>query len=1508
MHMRPYLTVPATLCLLSFSALLPFVPAADDPLAPVRVFKGHRENVFSVAFAPDGKLIVTASGDPSIKVWDPSTGKALKTFGEGPTGHKQIILGVAVHPDGSQFASVSADNTLKFWDMPTSNHLREIVLASAPRAVALSPDAARLAAGGTDGKLRLYTTADAKLTGEIDSGASPLTALAFSANGQTLAALSADGTLRYYNPTNNTLLAAYGAHVGAGTGVGFVGNNAALTTGADGTLKTWTVPPVASTAIVSESIPYLDTATDGSSYLFVAGKTIRLGSLTKGELRTTYTADANLTTAAASGPFVVAGSAERDVYLWQAKDTKLVGRIPAHRGPVTAVALNAPGNQLATAGNDGLVRVWTLPLNPSTKIDGGGPVTAMLFSGDGKQVVAASSDNNVRILKSQGGLERQLSGHTAPVRGVALLSDGKTVVSAGDEGTLRLWGTKAETLQLIGAHTGPIVSLVAQGDRVLSASADGSVKLWQLSTAPPSGPLAHPGVVSALALHPDGSRFVTGCDDKLVRLWTLAGDKMERTFAGPTLGILSVALNRAGDRVAAGSADKSLYVWETASGKEVAKFPGLSAAVRAVAFSGDGKLAVAGLADGTVKTFDLASGKEAKPMTAHKGAITALALTPKGDAVVSTGEDGQILMQPLAGGAPVVAKATGSITALALRPDGNELAVAVGKTIQRFRSDGKAESSLETPANIRQLAYRPDGKTLAVAGEDGQARIYGAAGLEEAHPHDAAVTSIAFSADGKRLISTSADKSARIRPTALLWQHRPGAAVVAAQPSPKGDRAAVLAADGQVHLVNWADGQTVAKFAAHKSPKNLNFRPDAAQLVTLGDSEAKLWDLAKTDAPVRSLALGASPVVAEFSPDGKRLAVSITGSKPATNRVPVFDPATGQLLMTFGEAEPLSATALRWAADNRTLNIAGEDRQIRTLDVHVIAAFEAHPGGVISLNYTPAGLLLSSGADKTIRLHSTAGKREKEIAKLPEVPTAVAASFDATLVAATVGKTVLVWNAADGKEMARFEASVALGAVGFNTDKQRLAVAGSDGRARVYDLPSKREIQAFLHTGPVTALTWSRSQANQLFTAGADKQLFLHTLGFVRQVVHEKPLHGLAIAPNGGFVVVASDDGKARRYNTGNSTLERELAVGKKQVTSVSISKNEALIAVASVDAKTALFASNDGKEIATFATPAAARAMTFTADNKALIVALANGSIEAREVAYTPGAAVPETLGQVLQSFTHGAEAHDLALQGKEAIFWTTGGDKSLKAWKLASDSPRTSLSHPNSVNAVAYTPDGKAVITVCSDGKLRTFDTTKGTAGKTIEVSQTKDATSLYGVAVSRDGKRVATAGQDNVSKIFDLESGKLIREIKAWDVKAAPKGHQDSILSVAFSPDGNQLATTGMDQTIKIWNVADGSLVRELVQPAFKTTAHPGWVYSLGWTSDGKHLLSGGAAPGLRGYLAVWEAASGKPLFGKELAIGTIFNVTLSPDEKSILVGTGGTVRSETHHAILYPIPGR
>ncbi len=132
------------------------VSASGDPTLKVwdaatgaerRTLTGHTNWVSGCAVSPDGRWIVSASGDPTLKVWDAATGAERRTL----TGHSTSVNGCAVSPDGRWIVSASDDHTLKVWDAQTGQCLLTFPVDGALFDCAFHPDGKHLVAGGDQG-------------------------------------------------------------------------------------------------------------------------------------------------------------------------------------------------------------------------------------------------------------------------------------------------------------------------------------------------------------------------------------------------------------------------------------------------------------------------------------------------------------------------------------------------------------------------------------------------------------------------------------------------------------------------------------------------------------------------------------------------------------------------------------------------------------------------------------------------------------------------------------------------------------------------------------------------------------------------------------------------------------------------------------------------------------------------------------------------------------------------------------------------------------------------------------------------------------------------------------------------------------------------------------------------------------------------------------------------------------------------------------------------------------
>lgn len=1510
--------VPPSLLLLAVAALLPL--HAGDKGAPPNVavtFKGHKDAVYAVAFSPDGKYLATGSFDNSLKLWDAATASEIRTFA-GPQGHTKQVLTVAFSPDGMSIASGGADNTVKVWDVPSTSPLRNLAHSDALNGLALSVDGTKLATAGKDGTVILWGAGDFKQLFKTAGHQGPATSVAFSANGQLLASSGADRTVRFWNVANGQPIATLGAHASGVNAVAINPNNTqAYSVGDDGLLKFWQVPPPPSRALAGADGTLALTLSPDGSQVLAAGtdKSVRGYVFANGQANRQLTGPAAAVSAvamSASGALIAGGTADSRLFIWNAADNKVISQTIAHGGPVTGVSFLPNNAQLLTSGSDGLVKVWAMPPLPPRTLTHPDAVTASVGSVDGKRLVTGSADKILRSWDAiKGAVERQFTGHAQPITAVALSANNQLLASADAEGLIRFWdqATGKETVTL-GAHAGPVTSLAINPatNQMLSASEDGTLKLWTLPIAPPRA-LMHPDKVTHAVLTPDGAKLLTAGADKIVRLWNVQSSAKEREYAGLGLPVTALAVSADGQRLAGAGADKLLIVWGLGDGKELKKLM-LPTVANAVAFSPDGKTLAAGLADNSVRLFDPNDGKELKNLASHKAPVSSLVYAAKGELISASADKGVQIWG--ADGAPQKRlELPSAVTALALSKDGTKLAAAADKLVKVWNvADSKDIASITSPAVVQGIAFAADGNRLALAGADNRARIHALDGsLLEFFAHEGPVQAVAFTNDGKNLVTASADKTARVWTGALALRQAVGAPVKQAVYSPKGDQV-VLAADKQVKILAAGDGKVVKELPAHDGPVvGLALSADATRLATIGDKTLKVWTVADGK-PVAALPLPNPAVSVALAPNGQRVAVGESQS----NVIRVFDIALGREILLIPEhTGPVPSLAFQ--ADNRTLVSASADKSARFFDVGVLAVLDAHKGGVVGVQVHSNGTqAVTAGADNTVKLWDLAKNQVvKTFGPLQEPIHAVTYNRDFTQVGVAAGKVVRVWNLADGKEVLVLTHPADVGSLSFSVDKTRVATGSEDKVMRLWDVATGKEVQFFPQPEAVKAVLYHPTNTAVL---SGGKALSIDNPAAQRVIpVSPGPVHALALTPTGTHVLTAGTDKVVSMWNIASGAKERTFAGATDTLLAVAVSKNNTLVAAGGNDKMVRVFNLADGKEIKSVAVPAAVRDLAFSSNNLALVAACADKSVLGFNTP-APTAPLSADFLKPLQGFAHAEASTAVAFAPDNVTIYSASLDKTVKAWKLAADLPTKNFPHPNIVDAVAFSPNAPLLATGGHDGKLRLFDLVKGALVKEINAHATVNMTMIYAVAFSPDGKHLVSASYDNSLKLWDVPAGNLVREFKAYKVKEFEKGHQDSIFSVAFSPDGKLLASGsgGLERVVKLWNVTDGNVIRDFDNAKIKRAqptpaqSHPGWVYGLRFTKDGKRLVSVGDAPGNKGYVALWNVDDGKMLSGEEMTLGTFYSLALAPDEKLLAVGAGprGRATGEFNNAYLLKMP--
>ena len=156
----------------------------------ISTFKGHTDGIYSVAFSPDGKTIVSGSLDNTARLWDTQTEKSISTF----KGHTGSIYSVAFSPDGETIASASADMTVRLWNAHTGEHKNTLRHKGAVKSIAFSPDGNMIATGiygeNAPQHLRDANTGELTTLTPTETGDNPPVQLWDASTGRHIATLS----------------------------------------------------------------------------------------------------------------------------------------------------------------------------------------------------------------------------------------------------------------------------------------------------------------------------------------------------------------------------------------------------------------------------------------------------------------------------------------------------------------------------------------------------------------------------------------------------------------------------------------------------------------------------------------------------------------------------------------------------------------------------------------------------------------------------------------------------------------------------------------------------------------------------------------------------------------------------------------------------------------------------------------------------------------------------------------------------------------------------------------------------------------------------------------------------------------------------------------------------------------------------------------------------------------------------------------------------------------------
>jgi WD40 repeat protein len=283
---------------------------------------GHKGAVGGVAFAGDGRWIVSAGADSTIKVWNASARQLVRTL-ELDGG--QIT---ALAAEGQRALTGHKDGVVALWDLETGDKIASFRRNEASIwAVAFAGGPDRFAAAGHDWAVALFDTRVTPGSLHLLAGhENAVQALAYSASGPYLASGGADRTVKLWDATTLSLIRTYRGHSDFVTAAAFTPDGRILAAATlDGIIRLW------STA-------------SNHTHRILRGHKGRITALA-------FSPDGELLASAGDGG---------EVRLWEYQRTRSARALVGHVGEVSSLSFAPDSRRLASAGSDGSVRIWDL--------------------------------------------------------------------------------------------------------------------------------------------------------------------------------------------------------------------------------------------------------------------------------------------------------------------------------------------------------------------------------------------------------------------------------------------------------------------------------------------------------------------------------------------------------------------------------------------------------------------------------------------------------------------------------------------------------------------------------------------------------------------------------------------------------------------------------------------------------------------------------------------------------------------------------------------------------------------------------------------------------------------------------------------------------------------------------------------------------------------------------------------------------------------------------------------
>lgn len=338
--------------------------AAQKNIAIAQTLTGHTSFVNDLAISPDSRLLISASADKTIKVWELATGELLQTL----TGATSFVNALTITFDGRFLIGASADKTIRIWNLETgelTNTLRGHT--SFVDEIVMSPDGQILVSTGADKTIRIWNLDTGEMRHVLQGHSGFVNTLEISSDGETLVSGSADASLQVWNLKTGENLHSLIGHSSFVNAIAIGPNGKTLASGgADTTIKIWdlqTGEEIQTLRGHTGFINDLAISPDGEILVSASADTsIRVWQLKTGEEIYVFNHEnyVNSVEISQDGTTLTSSSADKTIKFWDLATGKELYTLTGYEYHINYFAISPDGRFVATGSGDNAIAIWKI--------------------------------------------------------------------------------------------------------------------------------------------------------------------------------------------------------------------------------------------------------------------------------------------------------------------------------------------------------------------------------------------------------------------------------------------------------------------------------------------------------------------------------------------------------------------------------------------------------------------------------------------------------------------------------------------------------------------------------------------------------------------------------------------------------------------------------------------------------------------------------------------------------------------------------------------------------------------------------------------------------------------------------------------------------------------------------------------------------------------------------------------------------------------------------------------